>query len=197
MSALALLIAGGVLIGGYFLASGRGDQIEGQQDRIVALEGQMSAAGVVVGRLDKQLRDSGQTPVATLPSLPPASVPAVRGERGSDGRDGRDGTNGQSPPCLTEPSRCVGSSGANGVDGRDGADGDTPPCMSTPSQCQGANGTDGKPGPTCSEGYEPRPARVQATDGGTWTDAVVCVRPDSSAAPTTSPTTTTRRGVIR
>lgn len=87
------------------------------------------------------------------------------------GADGKPGANGSSPPCMSEPAQCRGEPGEPGAKGDKGDKGEP-----------GANGA------ACEPGYERRPARIDAPDGGTYSDGTACVRPDSYRPPTTTTT---------
>lgn len=97
--------------------------------------------------LSEQVTKLGSSPNAQSAPVPEdvsdeiVRIPGPPGEDGRDGQDGRNGprgaigragsngTDGTSPPCLFEPTGCVGPSGPAGQDGTNGI-----------------NGTDGAPG---------------------------------------------------
>lgn len=166
--------------------SAQGDQIAAQHREIGALKQRVDDESTVARKLVDQIHGLGQTPVAT----PSPGEPGREGERGPQGDTGPAGPSGSpGSPGPTGPPGAPGTDGTAGADGQDGTDGQPGPT--------GATGPPGPPGPTCPEGYEPRPGVVQAPDGGSYRDAIVCVRPDSSVPPTTSPTTTTTKGPLR
>ena len=84
---------------------------------------------------------------------------------------GRDGEDGQSPPCLSEPTRCQGRDGATGPAGQVGMTGPTGP--QGPAGEQGPQGDPGEPGQPCPPGYSQQPVTY-----GLGTPGVGCVADD-------------------
>jgi len=96
--------------------------------------------------LQRQVEDSGQTPVVqpspiTVEGPAGATGPAgADGTPGAPGPAGSPGTNGVTPACLSDSSQCRGADGTPGKDGADGAPGQ-PGADGAP----GAPGADGRP----------------------------------------------------
>jgi hypothetical protein len=81
--------------------------------------------------------------------------------------------------------------------GSDGADGEDAPPPTAEQIAAAVNdylranpppaGPSGPPGPVCPDGYGLRPVVAVAPDGGTYTDALQCVRPESLQPPDPDP----------
>jgi len=103
------------------------------------------------------------------------------------------------PPTPTEIATAVADylqanpppPGADGVDGEDAPPPTAEQIAAAVNEWLQANpppaGPPGPPGPVCPEGYELREVVAVAPDGGTYTDALQCVRPASYQPPDSDP----------
>lgn len=132
----------------------------------------------------------------------PPGPPGPQGIQGPPGLRGVQGLPGNSPKCLLEPSRCIGSKGTNGVNGQNGKDGQPgepglngkngvdgqpgEPGVNGTNGKDGQPGADGKPGTDGQPGKDAYPFSFQFSSGGT-TYTVTCSAPNTQCD--TSPST--------
>lgn len=106
----------------------------------------------------------------------PPGPQGIQGPPGSEGKQGPIGVAGQSPRCLLEPSKCVGSKGDDGTDGSDGKNGingkdgvDGKDGAAGPPGEPGHAGPQGDPGPAGAQGAAGRGiTSVTCQEDGTW-----------------------------